>query len=467
MRVFGLGSASKRNWLKEAIRDFASEQEETYNASTSGKANVKPISTLIEAQIEYLFKQLSKEDQRWIIDFAEEQRKEAGPIMSRQSDNYFYKVARSVVNFVLDQELGIKHLVKKDWQNFQKIFFAYHPDNKTILKIDRSLAIQPDQNVYLVTEEKTNIKWVMKWESTDPKQKENAEAAEYNKLESMGAQCPKRLNGYYFLNFPVLIIEFLQPLDSTDNVIELARQLLITQLKYIHQYACYFDLKPDNIRKRASDNPPKYFIIDMNLSHTALPGGGYARQHWTPLFSSQTFPRAPYSGLQFSNYKNDFIELLYVIHQMIAQRAYEAKMYSFKDEERTFGKNFYGLLSKDFFADPERMNKDPIITTARGWKAAKALLEYPLPDSNAVITLEYIRYVNVLPNFPPPNVHEILFSTLEYQSRSYNRFLKETKTTLSLQCQICSQVSQFRCGECYHGCAFLCSSLCAKKHVCK
>jgi hypothetical protein len=125
------------------------------------------------------------------------------------------------------------------------------------------------------------------------------------------------------------------------------------------------------------------------------------------------------------------------------------------------------LLPDDFFADPERMQKDPIIDTARGWKAAKGLLEYPLFEAEAVITLDYIRYLHLLPNFAPPNVHEILFSTLERNSFAYNRFLEATQTALPLQCQICSKLSDFRCGDCYHESAFLCSAACAEKHICK
>lgn len=464
MRLFG--GKDNRKWLVDAIKQFALEKDETYDASPSGvlPENARSIASIIEPQIEYLFSQFQTKDKKWIIEDSEENRKSTGPIMSRNSDNYYYYVASRVIVLTHEQEVGngIKHLAVNDWERFKEIFFAYNPNNDTTLKIDRWLGIQPDQNVYLVIDPKTNIKWVMKWESVDPRQKENQESAEYNKLQYLGAQCPKRLNGYYFLNFPVLIIEFLQPLDSTDDVIELARQLLVTQLKYIHTYACYFDLKPDNIRKRSS-NPPKYFIIDMNLSREVVPGGGYKRLHWTPLFSSQTFRRVPFPRVQFSTYKNDFIELLYVIHQLIAQRCYESKISVF--ENNRYKVSEFQMLENDFFADPERMNKNPIIQTARGWKAAKSLLEYPLSDE--VITLEYMEYLNHLPNFPPPNVHEILSSTLENERHSYQRFLERTQPKLSLKCQICSSISKYKCGDCYHNSAFLCSSDCAAQHVCK
>jgi len=97
------GGKKKRAWLDEAVQKFAPAKEETYNESISGKLDVKPISTLIDPQIEYLFKQMSNKDQKWIIEDAEEKRMEVGPSMSRQSDNYFYYVAARIISFTHNQ----------------------------------------------------------------------------------------------------------------------------------------------------------------------------------------------------------------------------------------------------------------------------------------------------------------------------------------------------------------------------
>src|SRR5690606_5896239 len=105
------------------------------------------------------------------------------------------------------------------------------------------------------------------------------------------------------------------------------------------------------------------------------------RLHWTPLYSSQLFPVGEGSFEQKSSFKNDLIELKYVLHQLIWQRAYETKMDVFTGSgfDHRIKTESYGLLQDDFFADPDRMNKNPIRTTARGWNCMKRMLEFP-PD---------------------------------------------------------------------------------------
>jgi hypothetical protein len=464
MRLFGYGD--KRGWLRAEIEKYAEEKIETYkeNLRAFDLERFKPIHPLLEPQIEILYRLLENDLQKAIFDIIEYERRATGSVMARGTDHYYNRFAALIIDTVVNQK-GFRGAAEKNWQLVQKNIYPYNRDTGQKLRLERWLGIQEDQNVFLVTDPSSSMtKWVMKWESTSDESTENEEAKEYNKLEAMGAQCPKRLNGYYFLNFPVLVIEFLQPLDVTDNAVVLAKQLLTTQLKYIHQYACYFDLKTDNIRKRAS-NPPLYFIIDMNLSPTALPGGGYKRLHFTPFYTSQTFPRVQgVQGMILSTYKNDFIELLYVVHQMIARRAYESKTHVFDGRLNPY--NNFGLEAGDYFADPDRMQQNPIIETARGWKAAKSMLEYPLDTELSPITFDYMRYLTGLPNFPPPNVHEIIASTLG--ESYYMRFYNQTTTKLPLQCRICSDVSStFRCGDCYNGSTFLCSEACARQHQCQ
>lgn len=464
MRVFSF--FDQTYWLQKEIKKYAEEIEEIYNEETSDYEvkKIRDVHLMLVPQIETIYRALDENYQKEIIRFIEYLRKEAGPIMNRKSKNYFNRFVEHLIAVIFENAM-FRQIAEKDWELFKQYVYPYHTGTNKKLRLEKWLGIQQDQNVFLVVDPETNIKWVMKWEETKKKE-ENQESIEYRRLEQMGAQCPLRLDGYYMLNFSVLIIEFLQPLDVTDSAIELARQLLMTQLKYIHVYACYFDLKTDNIRKRSS-NPPLYFIIDMNLSKEPVSGGGYKRLHYTPLYSSQTFPRLQMSTafqLNISTYKHDLIELLYVVHQMIAKRAYESKQFSFDPKGETYQKGQYGLLPGDFFADPDRMNNDPIGRTDRGWRAAKSMLEYPLDILLSGITWNYITYIQQLPNFAPPNVHEKIFSTLNQDY--YTQFMKQTGKSLPIQCQICSNISSFRCGDCYHDSVFLCSTTCAKEHKC-
>lgn len=455
-------------WLQQEVEKYADEKDETYNEETTDSylKKIKEVHPLLIPQIQTIYNALDSLIKKEIIDYVENSRKQTGPAMQRRSKNYFNHFANHLISHILFWGI-FKEVAEKNWNTFKKGVYPYNPKSGKRLQLERWLGIQADQNVFLVSDPETNIKWVMKWEETED-DKENEEAVEYRKLEQMGAQCPMRLDGFYMLNFSVLIIEFLQPLDITDSALELARQLLLTQLKYIHTYACYFDLKTDNIRKRAS-NPPLYFIIDMNLSKQPRPGGGYKRLHYTPLYSSQSMPLVQTTTgwkLNMSTYKHDFIELLYVIHQMIAKRAYETKTYVFdtNSNDNITKRRHLGLLPEDFFADPDAMYENAISDTARGWKAMKAMIEYPLHVLLSRITVEYILNTQELPNFPPPNIHERMFSTLDQED--YAEFMEKTQKSLPIQCQICSSVSSFRCGDCYHDSVFLCSSECAQKHKC-
>lgn len=374
-----------------------------------------------------------------------------------------------VVNRMKKDPMGGYPILKKkligNWEATQKNLFLYNPETKQKLLFERFLGIAEDQNVYLVKEETTSRFWVVKWETTDIKR--NEEDIEYEKLEKMGAQCPDVLHGFYFLDFGVLVIEFLQPLDSTDRPTEVGHQLLTTQLKYIHEYACYFDLKTDNIRKRNS-NPPKYFIIDMNLSKEMTQLGTFHRKHWTPLYASQTFPRVRTEARPLSSYINDFQELLYVLHQLIAQRSYEAKYDAFKYPERFFWNDQIVYDPAMYFADPDRMIKHEVSLTTRGWKLMRRLLEYPLSGTTEDITSRYMAVLNSLQHgFPPANIHSLIAHQLSRQAE--DKFFKETEATLALACQVCSKVDSkhTRCETCYHKISFLCSEMCADKHVCK
>lgn len=463
---------SPHQWLITQVEKVFGK-EELYNDDASDQITktIQPVDPMLGSQIEFLYNALldNPEEEETAEDVknrylrsVEEIRKETGPIMNRKSDFYFNYFAQALMRGIIFD--GQFSKIAKTWDTFRRYMFTYNPKTKKKLELKDWIGMKSGKNVFIVTDPETKTDWIMKWDKTDSTQTANEEALVYDKLETMGAQCPLRLNGFYMLNFPVLILEFLQPLDETDDAIEMARQLLLTQLKYIHTFACYFDLKPDNIRKR-KQNPPKYFLIDMELSTEALPGGGYKRLTFSALWTSQNQPSITVRGasLILSTYKNDLLELLYVVHQMIAKRAYKSKTHGFESNYNKM--KFFNLKKDDFFADPEEMVTKEIGETARGWRAMKRMLEFPLDQNLSGITVTYMTYLNSLPNFPPPNVHTKIFSTLN--TLDYSRFMEETQETLEINCQICSSISAFRCGNCYNKNTFLCSTLCAEKHECK
>lgn len=450
--------------LNEFIRAQVSAIAGPEKRSTSGKRvtrEQRSYHRLLYPQIRFLWEVLNDKEKEWVTTTSEEKRIDVDE--TRDSPTY--------TDFFVKEVLG---LAKKDLESGNEILksrimaliskqktslFAYNPTTGKRLVFDRFLGIQEDQNVYLMTDE-TNTKWVVKWESSNTGNVD-PEMMMYAKLRNMGAQVPNTLEGYQVLDFGILVIEFLQPLDVTDRADNVGVQLLL-QLKYIHTFACYFDLKTDNIRKRSSI-PPLYFIIDMNLSTEMRQDGTFKRKHWTPFYASQTFPPSP-AYYQRSSYVNDFIELKYVLNQMIAKQSYAAKAGIYRPGSSDLRKQQLGLREGDFLADPDSMIENDISNTARGWRAIRNLLEYCV-DTYCLVNITSI-IENLEHGFPPANIHELLSEQLK-QDPGLKRLYKETNKNIGFVCKTCSSINTaYRCGGCYYDTTFLCSGACAQHHKC-
>lgn len=369
---------------------------------------------------------------------------------------------------------------KKFWdlhESVEKRFVAYNSQTGKILKFVKSLAIQADQNVYLVLDDRGR-RWVLKWEvmGNGMIPDTNVEVAEYQRLESMGAQCPKRLKGYRLLWFEVLVLEFLDPLDRDDDVIELAKQLISTQLFYIHQYGCHSDLKPDNIRKRPptkKGGKPTYFIIDMNLSKSKL-GIGYQRVLYTPIYTSQ-IPPVNQETRAMVTYKNDLLELYSVMNALFYQRMYESRTDAFSAENIADTRQTLELEPLDFVADPITMTKHPIWETRRGYLAVKRMLSCGLRESYYAFGTLFsgLHVLNEI--IPSRKSYRKLIRNLEEQREGYlpyrrgqdEAFANFADPSLHGSCTICSSIADYKCGYCYHKVTPLCEDIaCRQKHQC-
>lgn len=348
---------------------------------------------------------------------------------------------------------------------------VYNESSGDKLRFIRSLAIQNDQNVYLV-ERSNGERWVVKWE-IDPSNRipeRNPEAAEYERLEKAGAQCPQRLKNYYVLWFEVLVLEFLEPLDADDDPTEVWGQLVTTQLYYIHRYACHADLKPDNIRKRPG-KPALFFIIDMNLSKTPV-AHGYERMHATPVFTSQMLaPDGYWEAYVAVTYKHDLRELVYVVNQLMWAWTYRHTVYDFKNAESiALARERYGLEPGDFFADPERMSNHPIYQTQRGYKAVRMMLHFGVREPAWSALGGNNRLMNEIDGMPrdPPDMTEYQrLAALVTESQDEILDSKRLFVDINSGCSICSSVAAFKCGWCYHTSTTLCADVaCHQKHVC-
>lgn len=432
----------------KALKVFAQQETagETRPApQTDNRLDLDSIHPLFLEQVITLYNILTEQEKKWVVQSTEE------TTFSRDSDNYarafaFYTAERAILD--LDGDETLKENVKKT----KYLLYAYNTVTGETYHIVKSLAIQKDQNVYLM-----DNGYVMKWEDTSGK---NIEVENYILLQNKGMQIPSVLENVNFINFNVLMIEFLLPLDVNDLPSRVAAQML-QQLSVIHTIGCYLDLKPDNIRK--SKDGKEYYIIDMNLSTRMSRPGFFYREHWTQYYASQTFPHSK----QFNGnscYKNDIIELGYVLNQMVSQRYYESNTGIFTKEQEYSKKERFPLLPGDYFADPERMMMHEISKTARGWKTIRSLLEWPLPDSP---TETFLSQAYQLPEgFPPPNVHDMMSNTIGGWKEK--RWWDETNTNLNISCRVCQDSkATFRCAGCYHEVTFVCGEVCAKRHECK
>lgn len=362
-------------------------------------------------------------------------------------------------------------------ENTGRKFYAFNKQTGQKLTFAKRLTSDPLQHVYLVLDDQ-KTRWVLKWDASSFIPDENAEVAAYNRLKAMGGQCPRRLNGFQVLWFEVLVLEFLDPLDRNDDVINLVVQLMTTQLRYLHRFGCYGDLKPDNIRKRVERDKTLYFLIDMDLTTERLGPYGYRRKLWTPRYTSVIIP--PYiESAGTMTYKDDLLELIFVGHTLLCQRAFESQTDSFHPDKIQETKHALGLQPDDYLADPQRMFDNPIYQTQRGYLATQKLLHYGLRSHSfwfsAILVPEW------LPMEYDEDKYVAMAEELERDGREFYQNQREMEDVAfkgcnmsrtcpwdKSVCTICSAITATKCGYCYRITTPLCENAqCRIAHDCK
>lgn len=133
----------------------------------------------------------------------------------------------------------------------------------------------------------------------------------YKRLRRKGCETPWFSSSYHFWDFPVLVMEKLNPLTKDDNEFQMAIDVL-QQLKTLNQFGVHNDIKPGNIMKRLVHGQPKYLMIDHGGVATKKLAYGYKRWIWSPKWTSQK----PHVENQLTTAKNDFLELGYTMKTM-------------------------------------------------------------------------------------------------------------------------------------------------------
>jgi len=184
---------------------------------------------------------------------------------------------------------------------------AWNSDGDEV-QVETRIGDQVDQNVYKGTMTKISgekmsvvIKWVdslMDYPSR--------EGEMWTKFAETGAQTPSFWTTFQLFGYTVFVIEELQPIDRSDDFVELAVQIL-DQLQNLHTFGCHADLKPQNIMKKDD----KFYLIDMGSISTECRGYGYTRFTFTPHFTSQID-----HARQIITAKYDLLELGFVLNWM-------------------------------------------------------------------------------------------------------------------------------------------------------
>jgi hypothetical protein len=181
--------------------------------------------------------------------------------------------------------------------------------------------LKEGDHVRVVSGSSQGIPLIIKWYLSHKRTIEY-EANAYRELRSMGCPVPWFSFSYYCYGEPVLVLEKLQPLDSSDNEYTLGIHVL-QQLRFVHRLGVHCDIKPQNVMKRQLQNDDGsldvyYFLIDYGGLTRERLGYGYRRWLWSPLWTSQR----SHTPNQITTYVNDFIELGYTMRALQNKRAH-------------------------------------------------------------------------------------------------------------------------------------------------
>lgn len=153
---------------------------------------------------------------------------------------------------------------------------------------------------------------VVKWYESD-RRDTSYEISIYTRLRKMKeCQTPWFSSTYKFWDFPVLVMEKLDPLQKEDDEFAMAKDVL-EQLITMHKFGVHNDIKPGNVCvRRLKDGSCVYLVIDFGGFTMQKLSYGYLRWIWSPKWTSQK----PHGKNQVTTAKNDFIELVFTLKTM-------------------------------------------------------------------------------------------------------------------------------------------------------
>jgi hypothetical protein len=155
----------------------------------------------------------------------------------------------------------------------------------------------------------TDEEWVVKWNVREDVGRvlTDSEIEKWKTIENNGTQIPKVVSGFKILDFPVVVMEKLNPLEPSDY----NQKLVVSIVNYIERIlpiGVNNNLKPSNILKRVEKNETTYFVADVTMMTTKEMDYGYQRFSWSPSWTSQVVDLDTITTV-----KNDLLEFGYVL----------------------------------------------------------------------------------------------------------------------------------------------------------
>lgn len=251
----------------------------------------------------------------------------------QQQENFWSTLNPSIFNlsdpnafyFQILNQISEQFGITRDSQDLQKylleqVVYAYNDQGlriyiKDILRFDDSqhvgIGMMTKSSPSMCTKEEAEKEqmWIVKW-NVDPEVGEDLTFSAFDKwglIADSGAQVPKILSGFYILDFPVVVMENLLPIESSDY----SQKLVVSITSFIERLipiGVNNNIKPSNIMKRVKDGEITYFVVDAEKMTTDEKDYGYKRFSWSPEWASQVV-----DSQTITTIKNDLLEFGYTL----------------------------------------------------------------------------------------------------------------------------------------------------------
>jgi hypothetical protein len=236
-------------------------------------------------------------------------------IQTQDPEAFYYEVLKKI-----QEQFGISRNSKElEKYLLDQVIYAYNDDGeriyiKDIIRFDDSqhvcLGMMTKSSPSMCSTSEEKQMWMVKW-NVDPKVGEDLTSMAFSKwdmISDTGAEIPKILKNFYILDFPVVVMESLEPLDASDYNQKLVLSI-ISYIEKIISIGVNNNIKPSNLLKKIKEDQIQYFVVDAEKMAIEEKDYGFQRFSWTSEWASQVI-----DSQTITTVKNDLLEFGYTLH---------------------------------------------------------------------------------------------------------------------------------------------------------